>query len=73
MKKERLSLQKLNITSFTTMKTQSLRGGTFEQDDTNQDACSFDTETNQTYTYDRTACYGDKFCQVYIYDSVQVC
>lgn len=57
MKKQKLSLKKLNITSFKTEDLTAKKGGTGSGDPICSDAiCK---------TRDYTACYGEWYCQIY--------
>ncbi|MFA0964726.1 pinensin family lanthipeptide [Roseivirga sp. BDSF3-8] len=60
MKKDKLSLDQLNVKSFTTSAAARSRGGAYS------DLCIPDGET-----VDYTACYGDRQCQ--IYDTAGMC
>ncbi|MGB3183627.1 MAG: pinensin family lanthipeptide [Cyclobacteriaceae bacterium] len=60
MKKDKLTLDQLNVKSFATSESVRSKGGA------DSDFCFPNTET-----VEYTACYGDRMCQ--IYDTASMC
>ena len=61
MKKQKLNLKKLSVSSFATVKTSNTTKGGTSGGGTGYEFCS----VNLCQTIDYTACYGERYCQIY--------